>query len=441
VRVALHGSGVERQRTEVRVFDGAAVVGAATHTWTTTPSVTLDVPWWPLEAGARALRVDAAPIDGEVMLVDNQAAIGATVSARPADVLVFDARPSWHSTFVRRALEDDARFSVEHRSRLAPALTAGTAGGRLDAAALDRAALLVIGGPDALTAADVDLLERYTRVRGGSLVLLPDRRPSGPVARLFDGTWTEQLSPAAAAIGPLRASEVLRARSLSPAVTVIATAAGAPSIASLPRGEGRIVVAGAMDAWRYRTDAFDRFWRSLAADAAAAGQPLTLAFDDPLAAAGGHARFTFRDRAMAPPSALEASAVQRCNDGPATVIRLWPAGPLGEFSGEAAADAAGRCVVEARAAHRQVSASLAVMDRPARGVDRTLAKLERQARGSGGAIADAGNLSTIARALETSADAMSRVVTVHPMRSPWWLLPFAASLSIEWWLRRRHGLR
>jgi hypothetical protein len=32
-------------------------------------------------------------------------------------------------------------------------------------------------------------------------------------------------------------------------------------------------------------------------------------------------------------------------------------------------------VVEARAAHRQVSASLAVMDRPARGVDRTLAKL------------------------------------------------------------------
>jgi MoxR-like ATPase len=29
----------------------------------------------------------------------------------------------------------------------------------------------------------------------------------------------------------------------------------------------------------------------------------------------------------------------------------------------------------------------------------------------------------------------------HPMRSAWWLVPFAACLSGEWWLRRRHGQR
>jgi len=29
----------------------------------------------------------------------------------------------------------------------------------------------------------------------------------------------------------------------------------------------------------------------------------------------------------------------------------------------------------------------------------------------------------------------------HPMRSTWWILPFAFCLSAEWWIRRRQGLR
>ncbi len=28
----------------------------------------------------------------------------------------------------------------------------------------------------------------------------------------------------------------------------------------------------------------------------------------------------------------------------------------------------------------------------------------------------------------------------HPMRSPWWMLPFALALAGEWWFRRRRGL-
>jgi hypothetical protein len=31
--------------------------------------------------------------------------------------------------------------------------------------------------------------------------------------------------------------------------------------------------------------------------------------------------------------------------------------------------------------------------------------------------------------------------TTRPMRSGWWIVPFAACLSAEWWLRRRKGLR
>ena len=29
----------------------------------------------------------------------------------------------------------------------------------------------------------------------------------------------------------------------------------------------------------------------------------------------------------------------------------------------------------------------------------------------------------------------------RPMHSAWWIVPFAACLSAEWWLRRRQGLR
>jgi hypothetical protein len=34
-----------------------------------------------------------------------------------------------------------------------------------------------------------------------------------------------------------------------------------------------------------------------------------------------------------------------------------------------------------------------------------------------------------------------RPETRYPMRSWWWLLPFAGCLTAEWWLRRRAGLR
>jgi hypothetical protein len=33
-----------------------------------------------------------------------------------------------------------------------------------------------------------------------------------------------------------------------------------------------------------------------------------------------------------------------------------------------------------------------------------------------------------------------RAETWHPMRSAWWIIPFALALSGEWWLRRRRGL-
>ena len=114
-----------------------------------------------------ARRSDPRPGDSS-RAVDDVIDAGVDVGSERLPVLVFDARSSWGSTFVRRALEDDSRFLVEHRARLAPAIAAGTANGRLDARALDAAAVLIVGGPDALTASEVDLIERFVRVRGGT---------------------------------------------------------------------------------------------------------------------------------------------------------------------------------------------------------------------------------------------------------------------------------
>ena len=47
------------------------------------------------------------------------------------------------------------------------------------------------------------------------------------------------------------------------------------------------------------------------------------------------------------------------------------------------------------------------------------------------------SLPQVMRALIHSTDQMT---AWHPMRSPWWIVPFALALAAEWWMRRRRGL-
>ncbi len=441
-RVVLSGHGVAGKRTELRISDGGAVVGSATHEWSSASTATIDIPWWPLDLGARALRIEAIPLDGESTAIDNVIDAGATIAGTRLPILVFDARPSWNSTFVRRALEDDARFTVGYRSRIAPALSAGTPNGRLDTTVLDAVAVVMVGGPDALTAEEAGLLGRFVRVRGGTLVLLPERPAGGASAHLFPANGSEHLTATAERVGALRAAEILRWSDIPVTATVIARSGSSPAIVSSPTGNGRIIVSGAMDAWRYRhldSGAFDRFWTSLAARGAALGEGLQLTFEQGIAARGSRARFTVRDRRLEPRAIVEASAVANCETG-THAIRLWPAGMAGEFVGEVPAAQQGGCTVEATVDGRTVTGSIAVVDRPARGTELTLAKLERQARASGGVVAKAGEEQDVARAIAGAAR-VSRVVSVYPMREPWWIVPFAALVSAEWWLRRRNGLR
>jgi hypothetical protein len=435
--IDLDGAGMAGRRSEVRLTDGEAVVGSTVHEWAADGQVSIEVPWWPLAVGARAIRVTVVPSDGETASYDNAIDLGVQVTTERARVLVFDARPSWQSTFVRRSLEDDPRFRVEHRARLAPAIAAGTADGRLDAATLRNIDALVLSGLDAMTAGDVDEIERFVRA-GGSAVLLPDRAPSGPTARLFIGDWRERLRAEPSAVGLLRSGELLTAAAALPTSTVLASAGDAPVIVATPLAEGLIVVAGAMDAWRHRdanADAFDRFWRSLLFDAASARNPLRITFEEHVAAAGARLPFT-----VSGASGFEVSAVGRCADGAAQAVRLWPSGTKHVFRGELTIGGPGSCALEVVAGDRRAEAAVAVLDRPIRPARQTLERIENDVRHRGGIVTSDGDLSPIAAALDAEQSRRADRRSLYPMRSSWWIVPFAALLSSEWWRRRRAGL-
>lgn len=445
VRVEVTGAGMVGRRTQLRIDDGGATVGSAAHEWKADGDAVIDVPWWPLGEGPRALRVEAVPFAGEASSLDNAVSVGATVSATRERVLVFEPRPSWASTFVRRALEDDPRFLVDHQARLGPSLAAGTAGGRLDRRTLDAASVVIVGAPDGLSAGDVDLLDRFVRTRGGTLILLPDRAPSGSAARLFNGRWSEHLEASPSAIGALRASETLRLSNPSPVDDVLGTVKGSPAIVQSPAGDGRIVVSGAMDAWRYRDadgGAFDRFWRSVVLESASAGAPLRIDVATPIATPGSTVSFEVRYRRMDPSASATITARAGCGDRPARTIRLWPEGPAGVFAGVLAIDGAEACEISvAIDGGPGVTGGIAVTTGAIRSIHAVIAKLDRYASSTGGVTAASGDEAEVASALGSAGWQTKTNVSIHPMRSPWWMLPFAACLSIEWWLRRRAGLR
>lgn len=442
VRAALTGTGMAGRRTEIHVTDGAATVGTTVHEWTADGEATIEVAWWPLGDGPRALRLSALPFDGEASAIDNAIDVGVTVNSNRTRVLVFEARPSWASAFVRRALGDDPRFEVEHRVGLAPSLAAGTSGARLTVPTLDAVPVVVAGGLDGLGAGEVSLLERFVRERGGTLILVPDREISGAAARLVSGQWTEHLGASPAAVGRLRASETLRLVRATPFDTVLGAIADRPVIVVSPAGRGRVVVSGAMDAWRHRDadgGAFDRFWRSMVLESAAAGDALQVDLAQPIAAPGAHVPFTVRHRLMegARPRTVRASAT--CGAGAAEPIRLWPQGGPGVFSGTVPMAGGEPCELRVEVEDGPVAASgIAVTRGATDSVSAVMRDLERTARQSGGGIGDAATATEALAGLPAPAEAPT---PTHPMRLPWWMSPFVACLGLEWWLRRHSGLR
>jgi len=443
--VDVAGVGVAGQHSEVLVRDGDAIVGSTSIDWKTDGTQRISMPWWPIAEGARRLRISLGLVSGETSGADNVVDLGVAVSATQLPVLVFEPRPSWTSAFVRRALEADPRLTVESRVTLGPTLWSGTPSSRLDQRALDRSALVVVGAPEALDAGEVTLLDRYVRVRGGTLVLLPDRAPAGPVLTLLRGRWREQLRSAPEPVGPLQASELLIGDPASDLDTVLGGSDDAPTLMVEPVGAGRILVSGAMDAWRYRTandNAFDRFWRSIAADAARNSASLTVDLAVPVASRAARVPVIVRLRSMIDAAIVSVRAYSRCGGDERVPIRLWPAGESGAFTGSFTANSAPDCVIEAAIADGpSASTAIVVADDARRSVIGVLGDLDRLVNATGGLNVEASDAARVASALVEAKPPLPAVTAIRPMRSVWWMFPFAALLGGEWWLRRRCGLR
>lgn len=333
-------------------------------------------------------------------------------------------------------------------SREAPAFVS-----RLDA---DRYDAVVIGALEGLRDADFSALDGFVSLRGGTLILLPDRQVPAAVLRRFqlpelDEVLLEKPLEVRGNGVSVRASELLLVRSPGVALQSLGLVQQGNTervaIAAMDRGEGRLVLAGVLDAWRYRADGssgFDGSWRGLIADAALDAPPKLDVQVEPAIARPGDTvnvsvvvRQTELRRHGQTLSVPRVTASLVGGDGRRDHIRLWPAAPVGRYEAGLVAPAAGRYNISASIPGAGTNVPLLVDDDVVHAIDGVSRAPEHAARATGGAVVkDAGELTRALEALDTGTQDLSS----RPMRSSWWIVPFALLLCAEWGLRRRHGL-
>lgn len=458
VLATVHGNGLSGRTTSIALERNGAGVDVIQHKWTSdSDRFTAQLAFVPHGAGVHRVRVTATTSG-----VESPATADVAVVARERRlrVLAYEARPSWPLTFVRRSLEAEPLFDVQATVRTTGRLATiyGDAPGSLAALSAERFDVVLVGSPEALTAAEIRALDTFVSSRGGSLLLLPDRAITDSVRRSFglpefDEVILERpLATSGPGSGPtLRVSELLlSAREGDGAAALAAVRHGGADravVTTLMRGAGRIIVSGALDAWRYRADpeaAFDAFWRGLVADAAAAAPPRVAVHVDPSVACPGDEITVsvslrpseFDDRGTIEMPAITAELASGAGDS--DMIRLWPVETPGTFTGRIRAPRAGVYTASVKVAGASADAPLLIAEdvvHAARDSERALAFA---AAATGGAVVT--DVEDLKRHLDAIAPAdVER--RIRPMRSPWWLLPFAGALCLEWALRRRGGGR
>jgi len=327
---------------------------------------------------------------------------------------------------------------------------------------------VVIGAPEELTDRDVAGLEAFLRRRGGAVCLLLDQQVPGPYERLLGvGAWATAGTSTPASIDvtggdPVRllATELAWPVQLPPGSSTLATSvptAGDTSVSrpivwSAPAGSGRIIASGALDAWRFRDSApsaFDRFWRTLIADAAAASPRLVeIQLDQPLLATGEAtgAGIVVRDASLAEPGTATTlkgtvSVVLETPSG-LVPVRAWPDGAPGHFRATFnAPDSPGTYRLGVTGNGTRVDTPVVVTStavaRPTPD-ERDLIAAWTSSRG--GITVPSTRLLEVRDALDRALHSTQEHTTWYPMRSAWWIVVFALALGVEWWMRRRRGL-
>jgi hypothetical protein len=465
---AVRATGAAGDSIEVALHSGALVVDRVRRPISEADArLDLRLGFVPLDTGAAPLRVTAS-IAGEAP----SAAVDLVVDIGEDrwTILFFDPRPSWISTFVRRGIERDPRFVVT--SRVVTSRNVSTDAGRPPGALDDVGALLpfdaiVVGAPEGLRERDVAGLEAYLRRRGGTVVLLLDQRAAGAYERLVGvSEWASASNSAGLLVSSstldslaLRASEIVWPRTLPPGARAMAgsrldarepASPRHPVVWEIPVGAGRVVVSGALDAWRFRDRdgaAFERFFGdALALSASASPRPIELGVAPPVVVPGEEATITvrLRDAALSGAAGRSARASVAASLGsPAgrTPIRLWPDEAAGELTGTfRAPDSVGIYRIAVSSGGERAEAPVVVTGEVLRVSPDDSDLLASWIGARGGSVVSAARVDELRDSLERTVRPPRRPVTWHPMRSPWWLAPLALALGGEWWWRRRRGL-
>jgi hypothetical protein len=471
VTIVVRTFGVRGPALDVSLSSGGAIVDRMTRSIASDRSQ-FTLSFAPTAVGAAALRVTARLAGAR-----DSATADVVTDVRPTrwSVLFFDPRPSWLSTFVRRAVERDPRFLVT--SRVVTSRNVSTDAGNPpsaldDLASTSRFDAIVVSAPDALLDREIAGLEDYARRRAGTVVLLCDAPAPGKVSRLTGVMqWAMQRRRVPAPIvarAPgslttdtlLLASEIAWAMPMPRTADILArTAAVGDSTANravlwrVPLGAGRVVVSSALDAWRFRDrgqSRFDKLWQTVLADASAASPPAVQVRVSPAPVLPGEdvdVDVVLRDPALrdlaSARDTLRASITAQIvgAKGSRTPIRLWPTATVGEFHTTLRAPHdTGAYRVVATSDGLSADASLIVADNASHATPSDIDILETLAASRGGKVVSAGALDRLPSIVSSVVHAAPRLETWHPMRSTLWIVPFVLSLGAEWLLRRRAGL-
>ncbi len=469
IAVSARVSGARGRTLDVTLRANGLVVDRVTKTIATDDEHTsATLTFVPTASGAAPLRVQAMVSGGKDSAMTD---IVVDVRQTRIPVLFFDPRPSWMSTFVRRAIERDPRFVLT--SRIVTSRNLSTDAGRPpdrlgDATALAAFDAVVVGAPDALVESDVAGLDAYLRRRGGGVILLFDQRAPGPYERLTNsGVWAVSTDSAVVPIGTtaadtaaLRASEVMWPLRLPTNAHVIArtsvnakhTASDVAAVWRTSVGAGRLVINGALDAWRFRDrSGFDGFWRALIAETAESSPPaVAVQLSNATARPGEQidVRAIIRDAALQESNAgrpVQTSVTGSLTSSEATTepttFRLWPNDGVGALRGVVRApDKPGVYQAIVSADGMTATTPMVVIANASHPTadDRDLVAAWTASRG--GRALPASRLGDLPAELRRVIRPTPRRETWYPMRSAWWIVPFAFLLSAEWWLRRRSGL-
>jgi hypothetical protein len=456
IAATVEARGLEGTTSRISLEQGGAEIVGVDHRWTAgVERFEARLPYTPVVEGSSLLtmRADSARVDLRI-----------AGSGRRLKVLMHELRPSWAVAFVRRALEADPVFDVSSFVQASKGLgvRAGVPPAAITSDALNTFDAVVIGGPEDLRQPEVEALRTFARRRGGTVVLLPDRRPSGPYVTLlpvkrFDELLVDNgLELRVPGGTPIRASEFAipagRPQGADELAAIIQGATTKPAILTWPLGAGSVLFSGALDAWRYRAsagDAFGRFWRARIGEAAAAAPSrVEVSVTPPVAGPGEEVVLNVRLRLtelVETPAGIRAPAirVRVVGAGAEQLVRVWPALEDGSFKGTFKAPAAGvydvQVTTDAGAAGDGLLTVVADARHPDVASNDGREALQIAAAATGGVAVEELDLSPLERQLAALPRATMDEKT-WPTRSPWFAAITIALLSAEWALRRRRGL-